>query len=64
MKSARRAAVLAAVAMLATGLLAGCSNNAPQLSAEQLQAGVIPMQHPVSQQEATQRGCECHTQQQ
>jgi hypothetical protein len=37
-------------------------NKAPQLTPEQLQAGIIAVQHPVSQEEATKRGCECHLQ--
>lgn len=52
---------LAIVLALALGASVGCAKKAPQLTPEQLQAGVIGGEkHPVDQQEATNQGCACH----
>ncbi|MDZ4169332.1 MAG: hypothetical protein U1E26_06725 [Coriobacteriia bacterium] len=56
--------LLLAVSILAVSAsLVGCGNKAPQLTAEQLQAGVIGSPHPVNQQDAMAQGCSCHTNQ-
>ena len=54
---------LAATLLVGATTLGGCmffKKPAPILSAEQLQAGIIGEDHPVSQAEASERGCECH----
>ncbi len=58
----RRTITLAAVAVLALSAfgLSGCKKT-PQLTPQQLAAGVIPAEHPVDQQTATEKGCNCHT---
>jgi hypothetical protein len=48
------------VVALAAGLMTGCGKKAPQLTPEQLAAGVIAAEHPVSQEQAVQQGCSCH----
>ena len=61
--TARRLLAALSAAVIAAGLLAGCgSKPAPQLTAEQLQAGMIGAEHPVDQQTAQAQGCQCHLQ--
>lgn len=62
MKKSTVAAVAVLVFVLAAGLLAGCAKKAPQLTQEQLMAGVIPAKHPVDQEQASAQGCACHLQ--
>ncbi len=50
-----------ALVLSVSGVVA-CAKKAPQLTPEQLQAGVIGANHPVSQQDATAQGCSCHLQ--
>lgn len=53
--------LLVAVSILAlSASVAGCAKKAPQLTPEQLQAGVIGNPHPVNQQGAMAQGCACH----
>ncbi|NTU72118.1 MAG: hypothetical protein HGB10_09915 [Coriobacteriia bacterium] len=56
------AALLIALAA-ASSLLGGCAmfKKAPILTNEQLMAGVIGKEHPVSQEKATSMSCSCHT---
>lgn len=60
----RRILAASAAAILAAGLLVGCgAEKAPQLTAEQLQAGIIGgEEHPVNQEQAQAAGCNCHLQ--
>jgi len=51
------------LALAATGLATGCAKKAPQLTPQQLAAGIIPAEHPVSQADATAQGCACYLQQ-
>ncbi len=60
MKAVTRVGMAVCIAILAVGVLAGCMQKAPKLSPEQLGAGVIAQQHPVNQEQATARGCDCH----
>lgn len=48
--------------VIAAALLAGCGGEkpAPQLTPEQLAAGVVGEDHPVDQEAATAQGCACH----
>ncbi len=51
------------VVILAASGVTACAKKAPQLTPEQLQIGVVPEKHPVSQQDAAAQGCNCHLQQ-
>jgi hypothetical protein len=62
LNSTKRIAAVICVIALAAGLTTGCMKKAPQLTPEQLAAGIIATQHPVNQAEASKRGCECHLQ--
>ena len=54
------AIALSATLLLGTFTLGGCMKPAPVLTTQQLQAGVVPEKHPVSQADATKKGCSCH----
>ena len=57
------AVALAASMLVGASALSGCmffQKPAPILTQEQLAAGIIGEDHPVTQAEASERGCECH----
>ena len=57
------AVALAATMLVGASALSGCmffQKPAPVLTQEQLAAGMIGEDHPVTQAEASERGCECH----
>lgn len=64
MKAATRILITLFALSLAAVALTGCGEDEkpPVLTPEQLQAGIVGEEHPVSQEAAQQQGCACHLQ--